>query len=538
MTPLADPPEQSVPATTWAGFAAMCLGMFMAILDIQVVATSLPEIRSALSIPPERMSWIQTAYLIAEVISIPLTGWLTRVLTMRGLFSLAIAVFTLASVGCAASTGFASLIFWRVIQGFAGGTLIPSVFTAVFVLFPKRFEALATTAGGMLAILAPTLGPVVGGWVTQSFSWHWLFLINVVPGIVSFVVGVVCLRKDRPETALVRTLDGVALVSIALCLAALEIGLKEAPQRGWLSPIVLAMFGICVGCGLVFVRRSLRSPTPIVNLPLLRDGRLAMGCALSFLVGIGLYGSVYLMPVFLSFVRGHGPFEIGLVMLVTGLAQFVSAPGTVQAERRIDASVLTIVGFLAFGIGLGLSSFDTRETDFNEMLLSQIIRGAAIMLCLLPPTRLALGHLGPKQVADGSSLLNLMRNLGGAIGIALIDTVLWTRAQHHSQELLRRLLAGDLETARAIGIPEAFLSGPLPSPDSPMVQAFVRPLLERAGLVAATNEAWAMIAALVLLGPPVVILSGVGRRRNDHDARGQAGPGDGPEDGLGMRPSW
>ena len=193
--------DRPVSAATWIGFSAMCLGMFMAILDIQIVATSLPAIRTALDMPPEQMSWVQTAYLIAEVVSIPLTGLLMRALSMRGLFCAAITAFTLASVGCAASTGFASLTAWRVIQGFAGGTLIPAVFAAVFLLLPKRFEALATTIAGALAVLAPTLGPIVGGWITETFSWHWLFLVNVLPGIVALAAGASCLRGQGEPRA-------------------------------------------------------------------------------------------------------------------------------------------------------------------------------------------------------------------------------------------------------------------------------------------------------------------------------------------------
>src|SRR5258705_8081436 len=221
--------DERVPIATWIGFSAMGLGMFMAILDIQVVATSLPKIREALDIPSERMSWLQTAYLIAEVISIPLTGWLTRVLTMRGLFVAAIAVFTLASAACALSSGFASLTTWRVVQGFAGGALIPLVFLAVFRLFPSRVEAVATTIAGVLAVLAPTVGPIVGGWITQTYSWHWLFLINVAPGIIACAAGWFLLPRGDPNLALSRSLDPVSLVCILLSPAPLQIRLQEAP---------------------------------------------------------------------------------------------------------------------------------------------------------------------------------------------------------------------------------------------------------------------------------------------------------------------
>src|SRR5581483_10438271 len=232
MTPEAAPLRTGAPIGTSLGFAMMCLGMFMAILDVQVVATSIPTIEHALGVPPDRISWIQTAYLIAEVIAIPLTGILTRILSMRWLFVAALAVFTASSAGCAASTGFDSLIAWRVVQGLSGGTLIPSVFSAVFLLFPVQRQPAATTVAGVLAVLAPTVGPVVGGWITQTYSWHWLFLINVAPGVIAAASAAFLLPRERSDWRAARTLDGLALVLMAAALAALEIGLKEAPQRG------------------------------------------------------------------------------------------------------------------------------------------------------------------------------------------------------------------------------------------------------------------------------------------------------------------
>src|ERR1700732_670499 len=223
-------------AATGSGFILMCLGMFMAFLDIQVVATSLPTIQDALAISRDAMSWIPTAYLIAEIIAIPLTGWLTRVLTLRWLFVTAITLFTLASIGCALSGDFAVLVGFRVLQGFAGGTLIPAVFSAVFLLFPVRQHPLATTMAGIMAVLAPTVGPVVGGWITGTWSWHWLFLINVVPGIIAAAATPFLLPRASPRFADLATLDGVSVALMAIALASLEIGLKQAPHDGWLSP--------------------------------------------------------------------------------------------------------------------------------------------------------------------------------------------------------------------------------------------------------------------------------------------------------------
>ncbi len=434
-----EPPLPETPVRTAAGFAMMCLGMFMAILDVQVVATSIPTIEHALNVPADRISWIQTAYLIAEVIAIPLTGILTRMLSMRWLFVGALTIFTASSAGCAASTGFDALIAWRIVQGLSGGTLIPSVFSAVFLLFPERRQAAATTVAGVLAVLAPTVGPVVGGWITQTYSWHWLFLINVAPGIVASLSAIALLPRERPHWGAARTLDGLALLLMAAALAALEIGLKEAPHRGWLSPLIGGLWAVVLVAGAGFIGKTLRARHPLVRLTEFRVRRFAVGCAMSFVLGVGLFGSTYLMPVFLGAVRGYGALDIGKVMLATGCAQLASAPVAVALERRVGARALSAFGFALFALGLGTSAFETTATGFHEMLWPQVVRGAAIMFCILPPTRMALGHLPDAEVADASGLFNLMRNLGGAIGLALIDTVLYGRAPRHADAIVARL---------------------------------------------------------------------------------------------------
>ena len=205
------------------------------------------------------------------------------------------------------------------------------------------------------------------------------------------------------------------------------------------------------------------------------------------------------MPVFLGFVRGHDSLEIGTIMLVTGLAQLATAPLAVQLERRVDARLLTAAGFALFAAGLGLSAFQTRLSDYDDMFWPQILRGAAIMFCLLPPTRLALGHLAPERVADASGLFNLMRNLGGAIGLALIDTVIYGRSPLHAERLAEMLKAGDIATGRLIGLPEGSLTGAAPQNVDPETISLVRALAEKTALVISINEAWAMLAAFSAL---------------------------------------
>ncbi len=485
--------------SAWPGFAIMCVGMFMAILDVQVVATSIPTIQKALAVRPDQISWVQTAYLIAEVIAIPLTGLLTRLLSMRWLFVVAISTFTVASLGCAASHDFDQLIAWRVLQGFSGGTLIPSVFSAVFLLFPERRQGLATTIGGVLAVLAPTVGPIVGGWITETYSWHWLFLINVVPGLVCAFAAIRFLPVEPMDPGEVRRLDLPSLGLMAAALAALEIALKEAPDNGWTSALVLGLLAFSVVAGVLFARRTLRAIQPIVELHTLASRDFAVGCLLSFVLGMGLFGSVYLMPVFLAFVRGHGALEIGRTMLVTGIAQLLTAPVAVLLERRVGARTLSAFGFVLFAVGLCLSGFQSSETDFKQMLWPQIARGVAIMFCLLPPTRLALGRLAPEQVPDASGLFNLMRNLGGAIGIALIDTVIYGRGPVLGRVIESRLRAGDVATAKAVGIPLDMFQAQGRGPLDADTAAILKPMIEHLALVRAINEAWLLMAILTAL---------------------------------------
>ena len=485
--------------SAWPGFAVMGIGMFMAILDIQVVATSIPAIQKALTVRPDQISWIQTAYLIAEVIAIPLTGLLTRLLSMRWLFVAAIATFTLASLGCASSGGFATLVVWRVLQGFAGGTLIPAVFSAVFLLFPPSRQGVATTIAGVLAVLAPTVGPVVGGWITQTFSWHWLFLINIVPGVLCAVGGAALLPAEAPRWSESRRLDLASLAAMAVALAALEIALKQAPDRGWGSAPVLGLFALSLASGALFVRRTLGAGHPVIELRTLARPNFAIGCLLSFVLGVGLFGSTYLMPVFLAFVRGHNALQIGRIMLVTGVAQLLTAPVAVALERRLDARILTAFGFLLFALGLGLSVFGTPDTDFRGMFWPQALRGAAIMFCLLPPTRLALGALALEEVPDASGLFNLMRNLGGAIGIALIDTVIYGRSPVIGRAIARRLQAGDVATAKAVGIPLDLFRAQGRGPVDPETAAILKPMIDHLALARAIDEAWLLMAVLTAL---------------------------------------
>tara|TARA_R110000868_G_scaffold47339_2_gene155362 strand:+ start:521 stop:2074 length:1554 start_codon:yes stop_codon:yes gene_type:complete len=493
------PQQPSGDWRAWTGFTAMSVGMFLAILDIQIVASSLIDIQFALSIPQDRLSYIQTTYLIAEVIAIALTGFLTRVMSTRWLFTGAMIGFVLASIACAASGTYITLYIFRFIQGLFGGAVIPIIFSAAFLMFPKRQQPLATVIGGGVAMLAPTVGPFIGGWITETLSWHWLFLVNVVPGIAVAAIAGGLVQIDKPAWSYAKKLDGLSLALVVVFLAALELTLKESPGLGWASGWTASLAALCFISGWLAVRRCVSRAEPLIDLSVFRDRTFAVGAWFSFVLGMALFGAIYLLPLFLGIVRGHGPLAIGTVMIVTGIAQLIIAPVATFMEQRLPLRAMTAFGFVLLAAGLISNGFATYDWDFDELLMPQILRGAAFMICLLPITRLALGQLPPDTVANGSALFNLMRNIGGAVGLALIDTIIEVRAPHHAERIIAALQAGSRETAEFVGLPlERFNGMPIGVIDE-TTRAFVEPLVERAATVASFNDAWLIMGALVLV---------------------------------------
>jgi DHA2 family multidrug resistance protein len=427
---------RKVTARDWIGFFAMVVGMFMAILDIQIVSSSLAEIQAGVSASADEISWVQTSYLIAEVIMIPLSGILARVLSTRWLFVISATGFTFMSLACALAWNIESLIVFRSLQGFLGGAMIPTVFATSFSLFPLEKRAGVSVMIGLVATMAPTLGPTLGGYLTQSLSWHWLFLINVAPGML--VTGLVWtfVKFDKADLSLLKGFDFPGLLFMALFLGTLEYVVEEGPRNDWLEDRAIATgAAVCAVSGIVFFARVLTYHNPIVGLRAFKDRNFAIGCLFSFVIGIGLYGSVYLMPLFLGQIRGLNSLQIGMVMFVTGIFQFASAPIAGIMSKKLDLRVMLGLGLGMFGTGIYLNSILTSQSDFWELFLPQAVRGFSLMMCFIPVNTLALGTLPPAQLKNASGLYNLMRNLGGAIGLATINTVLIERYALHMSRL-------------------------------------------------------------------------------------------------------
>jgi DHA2 family multidrug resistance protein len=428
--------EPHVPLGRWIGFMIMVVGMFMAILDIQIVSSSIAEIQAGLSASADEASWIQTSYLIAEVVMIPLSGYLSRLLSTRILFTVSAAGFTLASALCALAWDLDSMIVFRAFQGFIGGAMIPTVFATAYGAFPKSRGAMLTVLVGLVATLAPTLGPTLGGLITETFSWHWLFLLNLLPGMIVTLGVWALIDFDKPDWSLLQGFDGWGLLLMALFLGSLEYVLEEGPRQDWLEDEWVSRLAIVSAvAGVLFFLRMFTYARAIVDLRAFADRNFALGSLYGFILGILLYGGTYLLPLFLARVRDFNALQIGLVMIVTGAAQFATAPVAGSLSRKIDPRLMVAIGFGGLALSTWTNSFLTTESGFWELFLPQVLRGSSLMCGMIGANLLALGTLAPQQLKNASALYNLMRNLGGALGLAALNTLLIDRAVLHASRL-------------------------------------------------------------------------------------------------------
>jgi DHA2 family multidrug resistance protein len=444
-------PSERITPRRLVAFLIMVFGMFMSILDIQIVSASLSDIQAGLSASSSEVSWVQTAYLIAEVIAIPLSGFLSRALGTRLLFAISASGFTIASFLCGFASTIEEMILWRAIQGFLGAGMIPTVFASAYTVFPRSKFHIVGPIIGLVATLAPTVGPTVGGYITDVMSWHWLFFINVVPGVI-ITVGVLALVDfDQPNLALLEHFDWWGLIFMAGFLGSLEYVLEEGPQYEWLQDTSVAIFaGVCFVSAIAFFWRVLTAAEPIVDLRAFTDRNFAIGCLLQFCIGIGLYGLTYIYPRYLAEVRGYSAMMIGETMFVSGITMFLMAPVVGRLMQRFDMRYIIAFGLIVFGIGTWQMTSITKDYDFDELLVPQILRGIGMMCAMVPTNNVALGTLAPELLKNASGLFNLMRNLGGALGLAIINEVLNDRTDLHISRLQERVNWGNLTAVETL----------------------------------------------------------------------------------------
>src|SRR6476660_7386873 len=449
----ATPPSERIEPRRLFAFLIMVFGMFMSILDIQIVSASLNEIQAGLSASSSEVSWVQTSYLIAEVIAIPLSGFLSRALGTRLLFAISAFGFTVASFLCGFASSIEQMILWRAIQGFLGAGMIPTVFASAYTVFPRSKFYIVGPIIGLVATLAPTIGPTVGGIITDWMSWHWLFFINIVPGI-GITVGVLALVDfDQPNFGLLDRFDWFGLIAMAGFLGSLEYVLEEGPQYEWLQDTSVAVCAaVCAVSAIAFFYRVLTAEEPIVDIRAFTDRNFGIGCLIALFIGVGLYGLTYMYPRYLAEVRGYSALMIGETMFVSGITMFLVAPVIGRLLTIIDLRLIIAFGLITFAIGSWQMTWITKDYDFWELFVTQVLRGIGMMCAMIPTNTIALGTLPPERVKNASGLFNLMRNLGGAVGLAVINQVLNERTDLHIVRLQERVTWGNATATETLNM--------------------------------------------------------------------------------------
>ena len=500
-----DPTHPMSDRAKLALFAVMAFGQFMALLDTQIVASSLNSIQAGLLAGPDEVAWIQTSYLMAEIVMIPLAAFLAKAMSTRWLFTLSAALFTLSSLACGLAWNIESMIVFRAIQGFVGGAMVPTVFATGFVLFQGPRRAMVPAVLGMVSTLAPTLGPTLGGWITEHASWRWMFFINIAPGLLIAIAVPILGKVDLANTRMFRRIDWLQVLGLALFLGALQYVLEEGPREQWFEDPTIAVTAWLSFIGaVVFFERSICSETPVVKLSPFRNPTFALACALNFIIGVGLYSAIYLVPVFLGQVRDFTSLDIGLTVFVTGFFMFFAAPLAARMSTRVDPRYVISAGFLLFSLGIWLLTGITAEWGFGELFLPQAVRGFAVLLCIVPAVGLALSTPSPAELPYASGLFNVMRNLGGAVGIATVNTWLQDFTRMHALRIGEAMGhgGGDTDSLTSALARQLEING---NSDALIgAQAQLTAIVTRAAAVEAFRDVFYLLAGLFIVALVIV----------------------------------
>jgi DHA2 family multidrug resistance protein len=453
-------PADAVSLRRWVALLGAILGAFMAVLDIQITNASLNDILGSLGATLDEGSWISTSYLVAEIIVIPLTGWMTQVFSARRYLLANTVLFLLASVACAWSWNLDSMIVFRVMQGFTGGVLIPMAFTLVLKLLPPAKQTTGFALYGITITFAPAIGPTIGGWLTDNYGWQSIFYLNLVPGAVMLAALSWGLERERPQPALLRRGDWWGIGTMAVGLGSLIIFLEEGNRNDWFGSRWITNTAIVSALSLIaFVIIELKRREPFINLRLLGRRNFGFGSAISVAAGVGLYGTIYLLPVYLARVQGYNALQIGETIMWSGMPQLLMMPVAAALTRRYDARALISLGLAVFAGSCFLNSAMTNLTAYDQLKLAQMLRAIGLPLFMVPLTTLSTSGMEAEQTGSASALYNMLRNLGGSIGIALLATQLDWREKLHSLRIGESVSAFSAATQQRLdGLTQHFLA--------------------------------------------------------------------------------
>lgn len=432
--------EADADASAWLAVAAGTIGALMATLDISIVNSSLPTIAGNIGASGTEGTWISTAYLVAEIIIIPLTGWLARLLDLRTFLILAASLFTLFSIVCGLSQNLTMMIIGRVGQGFTGGAMIPTAQTIIAMRLPRHQQPLGTALFGATAVLGPVIGPALGGWLTESVSWHWAFFLNVPVCFLLLALLFVGLPYRRPRFEDLAEADYFGIVGLALALGSLTVVLEEGQREDWFSSSLIVWLTLLsiIGFGLLFLGQK-RSRHPVIRLDLLLDKQFGSVVAMVTVVGMVIYGTSYVIPQFLAMISGYNSYQAGLVVLLSGVPSLIFIAITPVLIRLFDIRVAVAIGMTLLAVSAYLETHLTPASNGGDFVDSQLLRGAGTIFVLLFLNQAAIQSVPRQYASDAAGLYNAARNLGGSLALAGISTIQERRFNFHYKRLVEGL---------------------------------------------------------------------------------------------------
>jgi len=493
----------------WLAIAGGMVGCFMAILDIQITNSSLAPIEGGMGASVDEGSWISTAYLIAEIVVIPLTGWLSSVVGLRRYLAVNTALFVLFSIGCAQSNSMIELILYRVGQGFTGGVLIPTGLTVIRRHLPPHQQAIGMSLFGISATFAPAIGPSLGGWLTEHFSWHYLFYLNVVPGMLAIALQLYALDREPAKLKELLYGDWLGIGTMAVGLGCMTIVLEEGQRHDWYGSTMIGTLTVIAVISLIFfLILELTAEKPFINLRLFAIPTIGWSNLLSTIVGAVSYGSLFLIPVYLAQVPRFSTQQIGGVVMWSGLPQLAIFPIMPFLLNNVRPRLLVGTGIALFALSCFVNAELTHDVGRNELILPQVIRAMAFPLFAMPLFQLALNGLDMRDTADAASLSNICRNLGGSIGIALLSTITQTREQVHYQGISDRVTANAQAAAGRIDQLTAVFSARGDDAAMAPMQAVatIAGQMHQEALVMAYSDAFMTLGVLLVLALPSVLI--------------------------------
>jgi DHA2 family multidrug resistance protein len=455
-----DKAAPTVSSKTWLAVFGATLGAFMAVLNIQIVNASLADIQGAIGAGIDDGGWISTSYLIAEIVVIPLSGWLAQVFSVR-IYLLTNAILFLAlSVACAFAQDLPQMIVLRALQGFTGGVLIPMAFTLIITLLPKAKQPVGLALFALSATFAPAIGPTIGGYLTENWGWQYIFYVNLAPGALMIGMLWFSLEAKPMKLALLREGDWPGVITMAIGLGALQTVLEEGNKDDWFGSDFIVRLSIVAAVALaLFLWIELTSKKPLLNLRLLFRRNFGFGMLANFLLGIALYGSVFILPVYLSRIQGYNAEQIGMVLAWTGLPQLFLIPLVPQLMKRFDARIIIGVGFALFAASNFMNIYMTADYASDQLFWPNVVRAVGQALVFAPLSSVATAGIEAENAGSASGLFNMMRNLGGAVGIAMLQTFLTKREQYHSNVLMQSVsLLEQATRARIEKLTQYFMS--------------------------------------------------------------------------------